>query len=49
MKRLLFAVGMIFVVFAPSAYADSILNINITYVTSSMGPMMARATTCTSL
>jgi hypothetical protein len=38
MNRLLSVVLMSFVVLAPCAYADSILNINITYVTASMGP-----------
>jgi hypothetical protein len=40
MKRLLCAVAMVFVVLAPSAYADDIplLNVNITYVEMHMGP-----------
>jgi hypothetical protein len=38
MKRLLWVVAMLFVVFAPYVYADDILNVNITYVTVSMGP-----------
>ena len=40
MKRLLWVVVMLFVVFAPCAYADSIptLNVNITFATVSMGP-----------
>ena len=38
MKRLLSALVLAFVVLAPRAYADSILNINITYVTAHMGP-----------
>jgi len=40
MKRLLWTVVMLVVVLAPSAYADDIrlLNVNITYVTVSMGP-----------
>jgi PEP-CTERM motif len=36
MKRLLWVVVISFVVFAPCANADSILNINITYVTATM-------------
>lgn len=38
MKRLLSVVVVTFAVFAPCARADSILNINITYVTAFMGP-----------
>jgi len=40
MKRLLWVAAILFVVFAPYAYADDIpvLNVNITYVTVSMGP-----------
>src|SRR6266536_2758830 len=38
MKRLLSAVVVAFFALAPSARADSILNINITYVTAFMGP-----------
>jgi uncharacterized lipoprotein YajG len=45
MKRLFSVVVLAFVVLAPCARADSILNINITYVTAFMAPTMARATT----
>ncbi len=38
MKRLFSVVVLAFVVLAPCARADSILNINITYVTAFMGP-----------
>jgi PEP-CTERM motif-containing protein len=41
MKRLLSVVVVAFAVLAPCAYADSILNINITYVTAYMGPNYA--------
>jgi len=38
MRRLLSVVVVAFAVLAPCAYADSILNINITYVTAGLGP-----------
>jgi hypothetical protein len=38
MKRLLSFVMVACVVLAPCAYADSILNINISYVTATLGP-----------